>query len=44
MVRSKGITVNKNEEMSRGIRRSPKQREKEVDWTWPGLSMREASE
>lgn len=33
--------MNKREKVSRDIWKSVEQREKEADWTWPGLSTRE---
>lgn len=37
----KDFIVHKRESLSRGTWKSPKQRERETEWTWPGPSVRE---
>lgn len=45
MVRERVLLImNKRKKISGGIWKRPEQREVAEDWTWPGLSTREAGE
>lgn len=44
MVKGKGFVVDKEERTARGIRKSPEQKEKVIDWTWPWEKQKQSSE